>query len=168
MFKEKINIETYKCAHFWEYLVTFIGVVAFYLNVDVNCTYFIYWKHTLVFSWSSTKSFNLQFGISSKFSFVDLKEEELTLRWQEPWWRCQGRSRRRQFRWQRLSSSQSRWTHWRWRGGRWGRTRARWGPPPSGRGRRWRWPLWTAPSRPRQGLCPLSWQVYSRSGWRSS
>ena len=44
----------------------FIGVVAFYLNVDGNCTYFIYWKHTLVFSWSSTKSFNLQFGAHQK------------------------------------------------------------------------------------------------------
>ena len=29
---------------------------------------------------SKEKSVNLQFGISSKFSFMDLKEEELTLR----------------------------------------------------------------------------------------
>ena len=39
--------------------------------------------------------------------FKEEEEEELTLQWQEPWWRYPGRSHRQQFRWQKRVSSQS-------------------------------------------------------------
>ena len=33
--------------------------------------------------------------------------EELTPRWREPWWRCQGQTRKQRCRWQRRASSQN-------------------------------------------------------------